>query len=61
MVVLVLDWNPTIPVIAYGSDDEYDLECLLEPKPPWRNISWQPIKWLVIGITIGYSLCRNMK
>ena len=61
-----VDWNPTMPVMSYGaddwgSDDEYDLECLLEPKPPWRNISWQPIKWLVIGITIGYSLCRNMK
>ena len=57
-----VDWNPTIPVIwLMGSDDEYDLECLLEPKPPWSNISWQPIKWLAIGITIGYSVCRYMK
>jgi len=61
-----VDWNSTIPVMAYGaddwgSDDELDLECLLEPKPPWSNISWQPIKWLSIGITIGYSVCRYMK
>ena len=45
----------------WWSDDEYDLECILEPKPPWSNISWQPIKWLAIGITIGYSVCRYMK
>jgi hypothetical protein len=61
-----VDWNPTMSVTNYGaddwgSDDECDLKCVLEAKPPWINMSWLPGKWLSIGIIIGYNVCRYMK
>jgi hypothetical protein len=60
-----VDWNPNMSVTNYGADDwgsdECDLKCVLEAKPPWINMSWLPVKWLSIGIIIGYNVCRYMK
>jgi len=54
-----MSWKPGMTVMLYGADDwgdnNYEMNNLLEPKS-----SWSPIKWLTIGITIGYSVCRYM-